>query len=107
MSIKGIDAQIMISRSSDLVRDASAMQKRPEVQQEFLAAQQKAADAHNQASVSRTTESEMENIRTDVDGRSGGGAGGEGSGSEEEKERDESLQSMLVPPDEHIIDIKI
>ena len=106
MSIKGIDTQIMINRSPDVARDASNMQKRPEVQQEFLAAQQKAADAHSQSKVSRTTESEMENIRTDVDGRSSGG-GGEGSGSEKERRNDENQENMLVPPGNSVIDIKV
>jgi len=108
MSIRGIDTQIMINRSSDLARDASAMQKRPELQQEFLAAAQKIAAAHSQSSVSRTSESEMENIRTDVDG-GGNGAGGEGEGKESDdgEQGGESADNMLVPPGNNVIDIRV
>ena len=108
MSIKGIDTQIMINRATDLVRDASAMQKSAEVQQQFLAAQQKAADAQSQSKVSATKESEMENIKTDVDGRSGGGPGGGSGGSGSKEEDNEEIPSgMLVPPGNNIIDIKV
>ena len=108
MSIKGIDTQIMINRSSDLVRDASAMQKRPEIQQDFLAAQQKIASAQSQSKVAATSEAEMEEIRTDVDGGSGGAYGGEGEDSEsEEDEQSQSAKNMLVPPGNYTIDIKI
>jgi len=99
----------MINRSPDLAKDASAIQKKPEIQQEFLAAAQKAADAHNQARVSRTTEAEMENIRTDVDGGGNGAAGGEGEGSESDDnvQGGESDRDMLVPPGNNVIDIKV
>jgi len=36
--IRGIDTQMMITRSSDFVRDVSNMEKQPEVAQENLAA---------------------------------------------------------------------
>jgi len=109
MSIKSIDTQIMINRSSDLARDASAMQKRPELQQEFLAAQQKIASAQSQSRVSGTTETEMEHIRTDVDGGSGGAQGGEGEDSESEEngQGGQSAKNMLVPPGNNLIDIKV
>jgi len=108
MSIKGIDTQIMINRSADFSKDASAMQKRPEVQQEFLAAQQKIASAQSQSRVAGTTETEMENIRTDVDGGSGGAYGdGEGKESDDDEQKGETARNMLVPPGNNMIDIKI
>ena len=107
MSIRGIDTQIMINRSADLSRDVGAMQKRPELQQEFLAAQQKVSDAQSQSKVSATTESEMENIRTDVDGGGSGAAGGEGGSESKEEEDGEVPKSMLVPPSNNLIDIKV
>jgi len=108
MSIRGIDTQIMINRSPDMAKDASAIQKRPELQQEFLAAAQKAADAQAQSKVSRTTEAEMERIRTDVDGGGNGAAGGEGDGSEsKDNEKGEPDKDMLVPPGNNVIDIKV
>ena len=105
MSIKGIDAQIMITRLPDTQRDASVMQKRPEVMQDFLAAQGKVNDAHDQNKVSATLESEMEQIRSDVDGGSGSdyeGDGGSGSGGKKEEDQD-----FLVPPGNNVIDIII
>ena len=107
MSIKGIDAQIMINRSSDLARDASAMQKRPEIQQEFLAAQQKLSDARSQSRVSGTKESEMEKIRTDVDGGGYGAGGGEGEGKDDDEKGGEIAKNLLVPPGNNVIDITV
>ena len=108
MSIRGIDTQIMVNRSSELSKDASAMQKRPELHQEALASQQKIAAAQSQARVSATSESEMENIRTDVDGGGSGAAGGEGGGSESEEEKNGEIpKGMLVPPSNNLIDIKV
>ena len=109
MSIKGIDTQIMINRSADLARDASAMMKRPELQQEALAFQQKIASAQAQSRVSQTQETEMENIKTDKDGGSGGahGGGGEGSESDGGEQNEQPAKNMLVPPGDNVIDIKV
>jgi len=108
MSIKGIDTQIMVTRSADFARDASAMQKKPEMTQEYLAAQTKISDARDQGRVAGTEHSEMETIRTDVDGGSGGAAGSHGGESkDEEDENGEIPLNMRVPPGNNIIDIKV
>ena len=108
MSIKGIDTQIMITRLPDNVRDTSALMKKPEVTQQFLAAQGKINDAHDQARVTRTQESEMEKIRTDVDEDSEGGYGGGDGGEKQEKgENKETLPELLVPPGNNVIDIRV
>jgi len=106
MSIKGIDTQIMVTRTPDVARDASALIKRPEVNQEFLAVQQKAADAHNQSRVKGTEQSEMETIRTDVDGGGYGGGGSEGQENENEEDG-EIPMGMRVPPGNNLIDIRV
>jgi len=108
MSIKGIDTQIMISRLTDSVRDVSAMQKRPEVAQDALAYRGRINDAEVQSKVAKTTESEMEKVRTDVDegGNSDyGGAGG--SDPHEDEQEDEFGPDMIVPPGNYTIDIMI
>jgi len=98
----------MITRSSDFVRDTSSIQRHPETSQEHLAAQTKSDSIQDQSRVLETTEAEMENIRTDVDGEGSGAAGGEGSqADEEETENEEVDATMLVPPSEHVIDITI
>ena len=102
MSIRGIDTQIMITRSSDFVRETSNIQRHPELTQEHLAAQQKADSAQDQSRVAATVESEMENIRTDVDGEGSGAAGGGGSGRDEEEEMtEEQKRELLVAPADH------
>jgi len=109
MSIKGIDTQIMITRSADFAREASAMQKRPEMTQDFLAVKQKMNDAHDQSRVKGTEQTEMEGIRTDVEG--GAGSGYDSFEGEQENEEDgqdgEIPPGLRVPPGNNLIDIKI
>ena len=109
MSVKGIDAQIMISRLPDNARDTSALQKRPEVWQDLLGAQGRVNDAHSQASVAKTSGSEMEAIRTDVEeGGSAGGDVGEGGHGHKKHDQDDDLKpGTLVPSEKHLIDIKV
>ena len=101
MSIRGIDTQIMITRTTDFVRETSNTQKHPELSQEHLANQGKTDSVHDQSRVIATTEAENENIRTDVDGSGSGAAGGEGSGQEEEEMTEEQRKELLVAPADH------
>ena len=108
MSIKGIDTQIMISRLPDSARDTSAIQKRPEVLQDHMAYQSKVTDAQDQSKVAKTTETEMDKIRSDVEGGSGNAYGGEAGQAQGEETPDDELElRTLVPPEKHIIDIRI
>ena len=104
MSIRSIDTQIMISRLTDTVRDASMMQKKPEHAQEALAAQGRIHDAEDQQKVAKTLETDMEQIRSDADG---GGSGGGESGEKGKKKKEEIDPDMMVPPSNNIIDIRI
>ena len=108
MSIRSIDTQIMVQRTTDVAREASVLQKNPEVAQQHLATQGKADSALAQSRVVATGESEMDNIHTDADG-SGSGAGGEGSGSGGKKRRRPGDDELLVPASKEIkfIDITI
>ena len=107
MSIRGIDTQIMITRTADFARETSSTQRQPETTQEHLAAQTKVESSHDQSRVAATTESDMENIRTDVDGEGSGAAGGEGSQQEEEEMTEDQKKELLVAPAPHdqLIDI--
>ena len=108
MSIKGIDTQIMITRSNDYSKDASAMQKRPEVAQDNLAERQKVNTAQDQKRVAKTLESEMDRVRYDAEGGGGGAyGGGEGGEPEEENEDDSYAKGMYVPRGNNIFDVRV
>jgi len=96
----------MITRTADFARETSNIQRHPETTQEHLATQAKVESAQNQSRVAETTESDMDNIRTDVDGSGSGAAGGGGSGQEEEM-TEEQKRELLVAPAQHeqLIDI--
>ena len=107
MSIRGIDTQIMVQRTTDIAKETSNIQRHPETTQEHLAAQQKIESSHDQSRVAATLEAENEEIRTDVD-EEGSGASGGGSGrSEEEEMTEEQKKELLVAPADHdqLIDI--
>jgi len=98
----------MITRATDFVKDTSAIQRHPETSQEHLANQGKIESTIDQSRVKETTESEMENIRTDVDGGGSGAAGGEGSEQEEEMTEEQKKELLVAPADhDQIIDITI
>ena len=107
MAIRGIDTQIMINRLPDNVREASDLLKRPEMAQDMLAVQGKVNDAQEQTRVTRTAETEMEQIRADVEGGGGAGYDGESGQDRGEKNDGEIDSDLLVPPDNHIIDITV
>jgi len=106
MSIRGIDTQIMVQRTTDVARESSNIQRQPEHTQEHLAAQGMAESTQNQSRVAATIETEMEEIRTDVD-EEGSGASGGGSENEEEEMSEEQKRELLVAPADHdqLIDI--
>ena len=107
MSIRSIDTQIMITRATDFVKEANNAQRHPELSQEQLAAQSKQESTQNQSRVQETTETEMEEIRTDVDGEGSGAAGGGGNNKDEEEMTEEQKRELLVAPADYdqLIDI--
>jgi len=106
MSIKSIDTQIMIARTAEYSRDTSAVQKKPEIAQEYLAAREKINDAQDQSRVAKTFESKLSELNPDEDGGGGGGGDG-GSGTGKNKKDGESDEDMLVPPGKSVIDIRV
>jgi len=113
MSVRGIDTQIMVTRSADYSRDVGAMNKKPELTQEQLAALHKANVAHEQKKIVETKETDMDKIRTDKDGSGSGAGGGSSEGQPDEEDTYASSNakgsgsSKLVSGSEHIIDIKV
>ena len=106
MSIKAIDSQIMVARTADFSRDTSALQKKPEIAQDYLAFREKINDAQDQTRVAKSLDSRKQELRTgDEGGGSAGYDGGGGSGSGEGDKDDEPAPNMFVPPGNSIIDI--
>jgi len=98
----------MVQRTTDFAKDTSNIMRHPEVAQEHLANQSKVESAQEQSKVLATTETENEEIRTDVDGGSGSGyEGGEGAEPEDEELEEEQRKLLLVPPSINLIDITI
>jgi len=98
----------MISRLTDSVRDTSALQKRPELHQDALAARARVDDAHDQEKVLKTGESEMEKIRADVEGGAGNGYGAGGGSKKENDDQEGELNAGLpTAAERHFIDIMI
>ncbi len=54
MTLKGIDAQIMAQRAVDAARDASLLNKRSELMQDYLALQRHEEDKLREATVTET-----------------------------------------------------
>lgn len=107
MSIRGIDTQIMITRSADLARETSAAQNNPRFSQDFMAAQNIRDSAENQSRVLATDEAILEEMKPDSEGSGSGAAGGEGRERGEEELTEEQQKELLVAPADHdyIIDI--
>ena len=106
MSIKGIDAQIMVARTTDYARDTSALQKKPEIMQEHLAVREKINDAQEQSKVSKTmeAETELDKLRPD---EGGGDSGDYYNEDNRKKQNDEDEAELLVPPGNSVIDIRV
>ena len=107
MSIRGIDAQIMIARAPDFVKEANAQLKGAEKMQEFLAAQSKAEAEREKSSVAKAEKTLQVELHPDADG---GGRGQYESAREKKfKENEEATRSLLdadVGSAKNLIDIK-
>ena len=107
MSIKGIDTQIMITRAADFARDNSALLKKPELNQDYLAVQAKAYNAQEKKRIVKTTEIELKKLRPE-DGGGGNQGGWDGDSRSARNGREDVLNSeTLVPPGDNMIDIRV
>ena len=104
MSIKTIDSQIMIARTADFAKDASATQKRPEIAQDYQARKEKINDALDQTRVVKSDDSQKSEFHPDEGGGGGFGYGG-GPDSDDGENSGESDANFLVPPGDSMIDI--
>lgn len=108
MSIRGVDAQLMIARSPDFAREASQQQKLGDHMQSFMAAQAKSEAEHEKAYVAKTEQPPEPELHLENEG--GGNAGAYSSSKKkraEEELREPSLLDADVGRGNHIIDIKL
>ncbi|MDR3310588.1 MAG: hypothetical protein LBS90_04510 [Oscillospiraceae bacterium] len=96
MSVKGIDNQIMVTRTSDYARELSAQQHRGDAMQDYLAVQAQAREKYNMQSVRESNKSEKEELKTGKDG-GGNGARQRGGGSPEDREPADENDDFLIP----------
>ena len=105
MSVNGIDMQMVIARSPDIVRDVSAFKNKPELSQHFLAVFEKSKKAQEMSRVQKVQEAEMEIIRTDIYDNSGDGYASKSNGLDMYLEERYRFGIAMNGPPEHIIDI--
>jgi hypothetical protein len=110
MALKGIDAQMMVTQTTEASRESSRLAYRGELAQDYLGVQARIENENNQERVARAIKSERTEFHPD-DGGSGGGEdvyyGGADGGEDEEGEPPDGGEDYLVPAEEHIIDIRI
>lgn len=105
MSMRGIDAQLLITRSAELTKEAGRTQRSHEMRQEQLAEQARAQERRKQEQVQSAQELEASRIRE----RQGGQEGGQGkrqSGGRGNSEREPEGPERNPAPANRI-DIKI
>lgn len=107
MSLKGIDAQIMVTRTADMAREAVTQLKSGERMQEFLAVQAKEMAEREKSMVSELDKSEKPELRSDKDGGSARDSYTPSGGGRKGAPDDILLIDPLVPGEEHLIDITL
>lgn len=107
MSIKGIDSQIMVTRTAELAKEASSQIKKNETTQTHLAFQTAATEAEKKISVQTLQESQESELKLDLDKESAHSGHHKGESGSEKKDEEETSSINYVPPGNNIIDIKV
>lgn len=63
--LKGIETQIMVTRTTEIMREADAQQRRNELARDFQAAQTQALAEHEQKQVTQTSKTQEARIQRD------------------------------------------
>ena len=106
MSIRGVDGQLMISRSADIAKEVSSAQRKTELSQDFLAIQGKIMAERDGQSVGGAIEVQAAEVRLEKDAE-GGDSYTSQDGKEQKKKDGQDPDPPTVPGEVHIIDIKI
>lgn len=109
MSIKGIDAQLMVTRAAEYAKESSVQQRKNELLQDYLSVQAKVAETQEKQKVAKTVQAEAAGIQLDKDAEGYGGHGYDSSSEEpsDETDRNQELLNQLLDTEEHAIDIKV
>ena len=109
MSIRGIDAQMMVTRAPDFVQAANSQIKGAERMQDIISAQNQSTTEREKVSVSKTDKSPEIELRLGNEGGDGSEAYTSQQKQNEELAREEynELLDADVGPSEHILDITL
>jgi hypothetical protein len=106
MALKGIDAQLMVTQTTQASRESSRMLHRGEMFQDYISLQARVESETDRERVARTIKQERSEFHPDDDGAFGAG-GGEMSGGSSDDDGDLDADEYMVPGEEHIVDIRI
>ena len=110
MSIKGIDAQLMVTRTAELAKESSNQLKKNELTQEYMNIQAAEFERQKKQMVSKTNVTENLRLHPDKD-KSENNAGYYRRRKKEKKKNDgDPLDELKVAPDpnkKHKIDVRI
>lgn len=107
MSIRGVDAHLMIARAPDFAKEASEQQKVSDRMQNFMAAQAKAEAEKEQTTIAKTEETQKPELHLENESEDNGGAGSSSKKKRNKKESEPSLLDANVGPGTSTIDIKL
>lgn len=110
MSIKGIDAQIMVTRTAELAKESSNQLKKNELSQEYMNIQAAEFERQKKQTAPKTNAAENPRLHPDRDGSGDTAASYKHRQPKENKNDDTTLEELKVLPDpntKHKIDIKI
>jgi hypothetical protein len=109
MALNGIDAQIMTQRVMDVAKDASVINKKNELMQDFMAVQRKAEDELRDSSVTKLERKDDPRITKEHGSQNGAGyepyEGKEKTRPDGDEEADEDEEPGIVGS--HKIDVRI
>ncbi len=110
MSIKGIDAQLMVTRTAELAKESSNQLKKNELTQEYMNIQAAEFERQKKQMVSKTNAAENLRLHPDKDSSGDNAASYRRRKKEKKRNGETALDELKVAPDpnkKHKIDVKI
>lgn len=110
MSIKGIDAQLMVTRTAELAKETSNQIKKNDLTQEYINIQAAEFERQKKQMVAKTNVTENLRLHPDKDNSGDNTAAYKRKQKEKKKNSEDVLDELEVAPDPnsgHKIDVKI